>query len=71
MNNDLSELTKLNQDYIDSVQHSNLKRFGEILADDFLCSNPDGTLIDRAQFLVQTAKPVTITHLQAHDVTFA
>jgi ketosteroid isomerase-like protein len=68
MKDDMAELTKLNQDYIDSVQHANVKRFDEILSADFLCSNPDGSLIDRKQFLVQTAKPVTITNLQAHDV---
>jgi nitrate/nitrite transporter NarK len=48
----------LNEDYIRSVQHSDVKRFDEILSDDFLCSNPDGSLIDRAQFLRQTAVPV-------------
>ncbi len=58
----------MNDDYIQSVQHSNVKRFDEILSDDFLCSNPDGTLIDRKAFLQQTAKPVTIRNLQAHDV---
>jgi hypothetical protein len=58
--NDLDDLTKLNDDYIQSVQHSNVKRFEEILSDDFLCSNPDGTLVDRKAFLQQTAKPVTI-----------
>jgi ketosteroid isomerase-like protein len=66
--NDLPALLQLNDDYIRSVQHSDVKRFGEILADDFLCSNPDGTLVDRAAFLVQTARPVTIRNLQAHDV---
>jgi hypothetical protein len=65
---DLAILLQLNQDYIDSVQHSNVKRFSEILADDFLCSLPDGSLIDRAQFLSQTARPVTISNLAAHDV---
>ncbi|MBY0494310.1 MAG: nuclear transport factor 2 family protein [Cyanobacteria bacterium] len=68
MANDLEILTKLNDDYIQSVQHSNVRRFDEILADDFLCSNPDGTLIDRKAFLAQTAKPVTIKNLEAHDV---
>jgi ketosteroid isomerase-like protein len=65
---DLAALTALNEDYIRSVQHSDVKRFDEILADDFLCSLPDGTLIDRAAFLTQTARPVTISGLQAHDV---
>lgn len=66
---DLDVLLDLNRDYIHSVQHSDVQRFEEILADDFLCSNPDGSLIDRGAFLEQTAKPVTIANLEAHDVT--
>ena len=68
MATDLDVLARLNDDYIQSVQHSNVKRFDEILAEDFLCSNPDGTLVDRKGFLQQTAKPVTIRNLQAHEV---
>src|SRR5436190_14707319 len=66
MSNDLELLTKLNDDYIQSVQHSNVKRFDEMLSDDFLCSMADGSLLDRKAFLEQTAKPVTIRNLQAH-----
>ena len=66
---DLDILHDLNRDYIRSVQMGDVHRFDEILADDFLCSNPDGTLIDRRAFLEQTARPVTIAHLAAHDVT--
>ncbi|HLT19745.1 MAG TPA: nuclear transport factor 2 family protein [Thermomicrobiales bacterium] len=65
---DLDTLIALNRDYINSVQHSDVQRFDEILAPDFLCSNPDGTLVDRAAFLEQTARPVTISNLQAEDV---
>lgn len=65
---DLEILEQLNRDYIRSVQHSDVRRFDEILAEDFLCSNPDGSLVDRAAFLVQTAKPVTISDLEARDV---
>ena len=65
---DLQTLTDLNRDYVDSVQHSDVARFEEILADDFRCSNPDGSLVDRESFLKQTAKPVTITDLREHDV---
>ena len=65
---DLEVLSKLNQDYIDSVQRSDVKRFGEILSDDFLCTMADGSLLDRKAFLEQTARPVTIKNLQAHDV---
>ncbi len=65
---DLDTLRDLNRDYINAVQHGDVRRFDEILADDFLCSNPDGTLVDRAAFLRQTARPVTIANLAAHDV---
>jgi len=68
MRNDLAELTSLNRDYINSVQNSDVKRFDEILAPDFYCSNPDKSLVDRAGFLKQTAIPVTIRNLEAHDV---
>ena len=61
-------LTALNRDYVRSVQHGDVGRFDEILADDFVCSNPDGSLVDRAGFLAQTARPVTIADLEAHDV---
>lgn len=65
---DLEILQALNRDYINAVQNGDVRRFDEILAADFYCSNPDGTLVDRAAFLAQTARPVTIRDLQAHDV---
>ncbi|MGH2598345.1 MAG: nuclear transport factor 2 family protein [Dehalococcoidia bacterium] len=65
---DLDRLIELNQHYITSVQTSDVRRFDEILADDFLCTNPDGSLIDRAAFLAQTARPVSLSNIEAHDV---
>ena len=65
---DIDILRQLNQDYIRSVQISDTRRFDEILADDFLNSNPDGSLVDRAQFLAQIARPATISNREANDV---
>ena len=65
---DIDALTALNRDYIQSVQDGDVRRFDEILAEDFLCSNPDGSLVDKNQFLAQTARPVTITGLEAQEV---
>ena len=65
---DIDILQKLNRDYIKSVQLSDVRRFDEILADDFLNSNPDGSLVDRAGFLAQIAPPATISNFEAHDV---
>jgi ketosteroid isomerase-like protein len=68
MSKDIEELTTLNRDYVSSVQNSDVKRFDEILAQDFYCSNPDKSLVDRASFLKQTAIPVTIRNLVADEV---
>lgn len=65
---DLEALTALNRDYIHSVQHGDVRRFEEILAEDFLCSNPDGSLVDKEAFLAQTGRAVTISGLTAEDV---
>ena len=65
---DFDALTALNRDYIHSVQHGDVKRFEEILAEDFLCSNPDGSLVDKQAFLAQTGRAVTISGLTAADV---
>ena len=47
---------------------TSVKRFDEILAEEFYCSNPDGTLVDRKAFLEQTARPVTVSNLEADHV---
>jgi ketosteroid isomerase-like protein len=68
MSKDIDELTVLNRDYVASVQNSDVKRFDEILAADFYCTNPDKSFVDRAGFLKQTAQPVAIKNLKEHDV---
>lgn len=65
---DLETLQALNRDYINSVQAGDVRRFSELLAEDYYCSNPDGSLVDRNGFLEQTAKPVTIANLRAQNV---
>jgi ketosteroid isomerase-like protein len=65
---DRDALTALNLDYINSVQRGDARRFDEILAEDFLCSNPDGSLVDKKRFLAQTARPVAISGLAVEDV---
>src|SRR5437764_14861023 len=65
---DLDTLTALNLDFFTSVQKGDVKRFEEILADDFMSSYPDGSLLDKAEFLKLTAQPVTFSGLVAEDV---
>ena len=69
MKSDIEILTELNDSYIRSVQASDATRFDKVLlAPDFYCSHPDGTLADRPTFLKQTAAPVAIRDLASHDV---
>src|ERR1051325_999966 len=64
---DLAEPTQLNLDYVNAVQRNDVNRFDQILAPEFYCSNPDGTLIDRAQFLQQTALPISLPGLAPEE----
>ena len=65
---DLDTLTALNRDFVASVQKGDVKRLGEIFADDFMVSTPDGSLLNKAEYLKLVAEPVTITGLVAEDV---
>ena len=65
---EVDALRDLNGHYIHSVVHSDVARFTEILAEDFLCTNPDGSLVDKPQFLRQTAVPVSFTDFNVDDL---
>jgi len=65
---DVEILDKLNKAYVDSVQKSDVRWFDEHLSEDFLNSNPDGSIVDRAGFLAQIAKPVAIKGLEPREV---
>jgi ketosteroid isomerase-like protein len=65
---DRDALLALNADYIRAVQTSDVDRFKQILADDFLCTQSDGSLLNRDAFLKHTANPSGLSNLEAHDV---
>ena len=62
---DLDTLTALNRDFVASVQKGDVKRLAEIFADDFMVSTPEGSLLDKAEYLKLVAKAVTISGLVA------
>jgi ketosteroid isomerase-like protein len=68
MSSDADILQQLNLDFCRSVEHSDVRWFDEMLTHDFLNSNPDASLVDRAGFLEQIAKPAMISKLEPHDV---
>ena len=65
---DHATLAELNTAYVTSVQNGDVGWFGDNLGEDFVCSNPDGTLVAKRAFLAQTAQPVTITELTEEEV---
>jgi ketosteroid isomerase-like protein len=65
---DLDTLHQLNHNYVRSVEESDVRWFDQHLATDFLNSNPDGTLVDRAGFLAQIAKKSSVTNIRESNV---
>jgi ketosteroid isomerase-like protein len=65
---DLATLRELNRHYIRSVRESDVRWFDENLSGDFLNTNPDGSLVDRAGFLGQIARQGGVASLEAEDV---
>jgi ketosteroid isomerase-like protein len=61
-------LSALNQGYIRAVRTSDVEWFEQHLAEDFVNSNPDGTLSDRAAFLEHVAKPIAVKEFACEDV---
>ena len=68
MGDDVATLAELNEAYLESVKMGDVDRFREILADDFLCSAADGSVLDKTRFLVLTGGPRTLRHLSGSDV---
>lgn len=65
---ELETLSQLNRNYVRSVEESDVRWFDENLSADFLNSNPDGTLVDRAGFLGQIGKGSSVTNIRESDV---
>ena len=65
---DLEVLQDLNRNYIRAVRESDVRWFEANLAEDFMNSNPDGTLVDRSGFLKQIAPPFPLSNLACDDV---
>jgi ketosteroid isomerase-like protein len=68
MQKDIETLTTLNHDFVKSVQGADVKRFDEILAKDFLFTNPDGSLYNRAEFLDLIGKGARNSELREDQV---
>lgn len=66
--NDRETLHGLNENYVRAVAESDVRWFDENLSADFLNTNPDASLVDRAGFLAQIAKPIAVKGLRPDEV---
>ena len=53
---DKTALERLNQEYIDAFMNADVEWYREHLADDFVCIESDGTVLNKDQFLINAAK---------------
>jgi ketosteroid isomerase-like protein len=58
----------LNADFLASAQNGDVRRFEQILAEDFMASLPDFLLRDKKQFLDMMAAPRPFAELKANEV---
>jgi ketosteroid isomerase-like protein len=65
---DLDMLQRLNHEFVRAVNEKNVHWFDVHTTSDFMNSNPDGSLVDRAAFLVQIARGAAVTGITEHDV---
>jgi ketosteroid isomerase-like protein len=68
MSSDQATLEALNREYIRSVSEADVRWFDAHLSQDFVNSNPDGSLVDRAGFLAQIGRGSTVKNLGIEDV---
>ncbi len=68
MATDQALLESLNREYIRSVSEADVRWFDANLTEDFVNSNPDGSLLDRAGFLAQIGRGSTVKDLAIEDV---
>jgi len=65
---DLAMLHELNRRYVRAAETSDVRWYEENLAEDFLASNPDASIVDREAFLARIARPYPGSNLEAVDV---
>jgi ketosteroid isomerase-like protein len=66
---DDATLTRLNRQYVDSFLYSDVEWYRQHVTDDFVCIESDGTMLDKASFLLDTAKgPGTVADYQLVNV---
>lgn len=67
-NSDLTTLERLNQEYVDAFMNADVDWYKEHLAEDFVCVESDGSVLDKIQFLSNTVKGPDVIDYKLHEV---
>ena len=65
---DLTTLERLNQEYVDAFMNADVDWYKEHLAEDFVCVESDGSVLDKIQFLSNTVKGPDVIDYKLHEV---
>jgi hypothetical protein len=64
----LAEIRALNDQYITAAITGDVEWYRKILADEFVCIDSDGSVLDKPAFLRQTAEPPELAEYKLTDV---
>ena len=67
-NLDKTTLERLNQEYVDAFMNADVEWYREHLADDFVVIESDGSVLNKAEFLANTAKGPDVADYQLQKV---
>src|SRR6185295_7595512 len=65
---DLGTLQQLNQEYLDAFMNADVEWYRAHLAEDFVCVESDGSVLNKAEFLSNTVKGPDVVEYTLHEV---
>ncbi len=65
---DKTTLERLNQEYVDAFMNVDVEWYREHLADDFVVIESDGSVLNKAEFLTNTAKGPDVVYYKLQKV---
>ena len=65
---DIRILERLNQEYVDAFMNADADWYHQHLAEDFICVESDGSVLNKTQFLSNTMKGPDVMDYKLHEV---
>ena len=65
---DRTTLERLNQEYVEAFMNADVDWYREHLADDFVCIESDGSVLNKQEFLANTVKGPDVADYQLEQV---